>query len=166
MTAEGCTPAEWGRLGEKQRQHPGKSQPRAGHADERLLRRHRAVHENGGGGALFGAGEEPFILGEGQVAGLGAVRRGEPLHDQGGIADDFAADMPGNFRNGERHNVLGRRRPARLRAHYTPHNLSFNPKFPARRVTYAVSDERNIESKGAPSLRACHAPGAAGNLRP
>ena len=80
------------RLGEKERQYFGEGAAGIRHADERFLfRRERLVHDDGRGGALLGAFEESFVLGEGEVASLGLVGRGERGEDEAGVAYDFAA---------------------------------------------------------------------------
>ena len=57
---------------EKQREGLGKGNAGVWHADENFHRRVEAgIGNDGGGGALFGAGEEVFIFGEGEVAGFG-----------------------------------------------------------------------------------------------
>ena len=96
-----------GRLGEEQREHLGKGHARIGHADQGLAAGAvGTVHQDGGSGALFGAGEVTLVLGEGQVARLGAVGRGEALKGQCAVPDHFAPEAFGNVRGGIRHKLL------------------------------------------------------------
>ena len=62
------------RLGEEQREHLCKGDAGVGHADERFAAgSDGTVNHDGGSGALLGAGKIALVLGEGQVARLGAV---------------------------------------------------------------------------------------------
>ena len=63
---------------EKHAQRPGKRHPRVGHPDHDFARRRKFLARNDGGGvALLGGGEVLRVLGKGQVAGFGGVRRGK-----------------------------------------------------------------------------------------
>ena len=63
----------------------------------------RPVHNDGRGGALLGAHKVVFVLGKGQIARLRAVGRGKALDEKGGIAEDLAPEVFGNFSSGKRH---------------------------------------------------------------
>ena len=58
----------------KQRERPGEGDAGVRHANQDFFRgRKTLVGDDGGGGALFGAGEIILIFGEGEVAGFGGV---------------------------------------------------------------------------------------------
>ena len=95
------------RVRKKQRQHPGESDARVGHADQNFFgRREITGNKNGGSGALLGALKIGFIFGEGKVAGPGAVGGSETGEDGGGVPADLALELFGNFSGGKRHNRL------------------------------------------------------------
>ena len=91
-------------LGKEDWQHFRERNPGIWHADQHLLRRgKRAFDDNCRRRALLGAAEVILVFGEGQIPGLGAVRRGETLENSGGVSDDFAADNFGDFSSAEGH---------------------------------------------------------------
>src|SRR5207253_8897837 len=91
------------RFGKKQRQHFGKGDTGVGHANQYLASGgKRGVHDDGRSSALLGPSEVVWVFGEGEVAGLGAVGRGEPIEHKGRVAQDFARKVFGYFSSGKR----------------------------------------------------------------
>ena len=96
-----------GRLRKEQREDFRKGDAGVGHADQGLAAGSAGtVNDDRGSGALLGPGKITLVLGESEVARLGAVRGGKALKDQGGVAEDFASEEFGNFSNGIRHKLL------------------------------------------------------------
>src|ERR1043166_2520005 len=88
----------------KQRQDLRKGNARVRHADQYLSAgSKRAVNNHSGGGALVGAREIAFVLGEREVARLSAVSRGETFENQGGVARHLTTNVLGDFRSGKGH---------------------------------------------------------------
>jgi hypothetical protein len=62
-----------------------------------------AVHNDGGSSTLLSTHEVTFAFRERQIAGLGAVGRGETIEDGGGIAHDLALQVARNLSGGKGH---------------------------------------------------------------
>ena len=78
---------------EKQRERFGKCDAGVRHANQDFFRGRKAlVGDDGGGGALFGAGEIILIFGEGEVAGLRALGGREVFQDGIGVANHFTTN--------------------------------------------------------------------------
>ena len=97
------------RFREEQRQHLREGHPGVRHADQGLgIRRKIFGHQDGRGRALLRPGEVGFVLGKGQVSGLGRIRRGKSCERQVRIPDDGGPDSFGDLAGGVRRH--GRRR--------------------------------------------------------
>ena len=87
---------------EEQGQHAGKGNPGVGNANQDFAGRGEgAVHQDGGGGALFGFGEKSLVFREGQIAGFGGDGGRETGQDDGAIAQDFSLEFLGKLGGGE-----------------------------------------------------------------
>src|SRR5438105_4948578 len=88
----------------KKPQHSGKRNPRIGHANQGLFPGSKwPVNDDGGGRALFGAGEIVLVLGEGEIARLGAVSGSEPFEHQSWVAGELAGQVFCDLSGGEWH---------------------------------------------------------------
>ena len=93
-----------GSFGKKQRHGLGERDAGVGHADQDFFRgRKMLVGDDGGGGALFGAGEIVLIFGEREVARFGGVGGSKAFEHGGGVANDFAIKVFCNFSGGKVH---------------------------------------------------------------
>ena len=81
------------RFRKKQRERLGEGDAGIRHADQDFFRGGKPfVGDDGGGGALLGAGEIFLVFGESQVAGLRAFGGREAFQDGGGVSNHLAAN--------------------------------------------------------------------------
>ena len=88
------------------------------------------IRNDGGGGALFSAGEEILVFGESEVAGLGGFGGRKVLQDGVLVANYLASNVFCNFCGGKRHILIERLSvDLVVEAHYKDRHIQFNPKF-------------------------------------
>jgi hypothetical protein len=99
----------WCRFREEEGQDLGEADAGVGDTDEGFWGRAVVlVDEDGGGGALAGAGEVSGVFGEGKVARPRFIGGGEAVEGELGIADDATLELLGDLLGEDGHGIRGR----------------------------------------------------------